>query len=744
MEKGLHAQKEITLEGVREGVLNADDGIRLSSTLALGKMGGKNDLSLLAETLQEDGNCLVQFAAATSITLIAGRLEKGDAQSPNREVDAFAVRYRIKDFPVMNALEAAAEFHAYAKGALAKAGEAAAASLQAKLEELGDWGGNFERVVTALAIHKKLPSAELPEVLALARQVDENHFESSKDTTELTRKVAKVYGKLLGKGVSEVDLQLSADVDSIREKIRDIPELEGFDADYYVSKWRKKLAEAKNLTPTGGNILSIRGTNTDQVYTLHENNVKSFFHTCGITEEQPLTQDELAIINNANRPEDPSNVRQIAVTVLWAMTHGGKKCSIDDQTISRFGECMEEAGITPDARAGGASSNIANNLPREQGMTVYSQDVHSSLEGKFGDNVRRLRIESGTHTSDNKINDDIDPNAPLRVGYVIEFKPGIDLEIPTESGETLQISRDRMDRHIFGAADKPDTPPSKPYFVTKVEQTGEGFAFQVPDDETVEKIGRTFPVIFLNGLQYLKTPEDEEIMRSQVQALRRGKAFLHCPLSSMTAGKMDYLNVIKNTGGEGVNSIGMNHTEVETVASEVKRVLNLEDMEVRFGGTPIDIFENAFAIARALNTRVYVHGEDFDVIIRENTNTGDLRNEVQGALYSKYAMVPKLVEGRSREGFEIYDNVKLEGLEDMVDIAIHAARNYGVDPDQFLKRGYTQTPMQGDWEGEWWAAIIPPKHIYQQENVIYPTGAGDCAEANDTVYGPHIAGLKQT
>ncbi len=702
----------------------------------LGKEGGVGDLNLLADRLRGDGNSLVQFASASAIGMIGGRLKKGESNTPlARDADEFAIRYMASDFPVMNALQAVAEFHEYANDAVSRASGAARDAIIERVEDLGDWSQNLQRIVTAVALHRQQPQMNFQTVMNLSQRVNTEHFESDPMLEELTQGVAGEYNSLLGRHVTAVDLQLSADAVDIKHKLGE----KGVDLDpgEYVRKWSGKLGEAKALPPTGGNILSVYGASTDRVYTLTPENAGEFFKNAGITQ---LTRGELATIENPGGPGDPKNVREAAVAVLWAMRNGGDKSKVDAGAEEQLVSCMEKASIRQQDRAGGASANIANNLPREDGVTVWSQEVHETLteRGILGNNIRRLTLQEGGFTHNRALNKSADAEAALRLGHVIEFRPGVKIELPVEGGEPFSLTVYRMDRHIFGAPGQPGAATIKPYMNTK------GGA-DVPDESIVEQIGRAFPVVFLNGMHYLKDDADNMRTTAQINALKKGGAFLHCPLSSVKAGKMDYLDVIRNTEGAGIDSIGMNEGEVGTVAAEVKRVLGLDDMQIAEGRSPQAVFENALAIARAMNTRVYVHGENFDVVIRRKGTDGELRDEVTGALYSKYAMIPKLLEGRADPDHPVYDNVKLEGLADMVDCAVHIRDNYTrpdgkqIDVRDLLWRGYTLGGIrskEGGWgvDERWMAAMIPAKHIYRQDRILYPTGAGDCAEANDTVY----------
>ncbi|MCX6694738.1 MAG: hypothetical protein NTU61_00360, partial [Candidatus Altiarchaeota archaeon] len=193
--------------------------------------------------------------------------------------------------------------------------------------------------------------------------------------------------------------------------------------------------------------------------------------------------------------------------------------------------------------------------------------------------------------------------------------------------------------------------------------------------------------------------------------------------------KIKYLQAIRGR----TNSIGMNHDELSTVLLAVNKHLGLSS-EVAEGKDAVSTYSNALKIMEAMGVeRLHVHGQDLDIVLRKGAGGEEaLDFERLGMAYAKYAVVTKLKKGTTDPNLEMTDNLKVEGLQQMMELATHLKNERGLSGREaisLLYTGYLYDPKGVS------VVVSPSKWIYgAEQEAIQVTGAGDTVMANAFAY----------
>jgi ADP-dependent phosphofructokinase/glucokinase len=695
---------KIEIDEIARNLCSNDPAERLRIALRLGKIGGSGAVGYLRVALYDD-DAVVQLGATLALGAAASKIKDMEL-IPDAVVDRFGA-IRLQNDPIYIATEALLREARYAQDPVAKAAEAALASIEQAglLRGLVSVGADIREAVETVQTFINEPIDKAPEIY------------------ERVSKLAQVMG---WGDFRAIDLQLQEDRNKLEKHLpKNLADVE-FDVGELVHTWAGRFKQVQTqMRTTGKRTLSLYGTVTDNVITLTPNNVQTFIEA-GAREAGP---EDLIKTMTGGKPTEVRTLAEVIGAVLWAMNKKrGDKAQIGsaelETKIRGFIEGLEGVEISP--RLGGASGNMAINLPPGEDITIFTTTNHADIAKLFPDDrITKLEVRADGFRSDRLMRESGNIEEPNKHGYVVEFRPGI--SIYSIGGFQLEepIVIEQMDRHIFTAPTVGEEKPVKPYieFPESVDESRKA--------RILRGIGREFSLTLFNGLQYLKGEGDFEEMNAQIEGIKAGGSKTHCALSSVSKGNLGY---IRGVLAGRINSIGMNEGELITVADflEAEGLIRADK-----DGTEISLVHNALRIAKALDVdRVYVHGSGFDFVVRRNTIADEMDREVLGGMYSKFAIVQKLVEGRVDTGKKIHENVKIEGLESMMDISDRLSDEIGLTKearDRFmsdlLMRGH------GDLGEKWSIALFPSKWIYDQKAILFPTGAGDTMEAYDSIYG---------
>lgn len=746
-------QNELTIPQLAESLKSPEPSKRLQAVMLLGKrkVEETGDVVPLLREAMNDNDLVVQFGVTLATESLASSFEKlpvRPVSEPKAEVDAHG-QAEFKFHPL----------HRLAQDLVAKVctgDDPISLGARSTIQAMIDLGGmeKPEDLIKYWGFRgmglSDEDSRKALEKLKTAPIDDAEEF--YKLAASIANESVRAYNKKHpGKPLSEfrpIDLQLHEDSIKLRDELPKFLQAARRERKFSTQKlfttWSERLHSVVEGLPSpasaGKNCLAMYGAMTDYVMILDNSNIQDFLSAAverAVVEgveggDKSRVIDHIKKMMNTGEglEKDIEDSAQVAATILRAMKTQkfGKSGILDSKSEEKIRGLLKASGIEPREVPGGGAANDALNIPREK-ATIHTQNNHPNFGRTLkGTGIKRLMFDDGHNplfdreiSSDEAVNEgDVD-----RYSYVLQVMIGTEVNgiAGVDFAQEDKVKTKSTDRHILAP---PISSDFKPYMM---ELAGLGEPEKM---EKLREIGGHFGIVLVNGMHYLKTPEDKAEMVAQIRGLREGGALTHCPLSRVKRGvDMSYLtDVLKGN----IHSIGMDHKEVG-VAAEYLEEHGL--MEADRGDKPINIFNNALRVARALDVdRVHIHGSEFDLVIRRGASERDMEKEVLGGIYGKYAMVPKLVEGFARPDYKVYPNVKLEGLEAMAQLSGEIADSLSLR-DEEKKDFAVKLLMDGrqDLGGGWSIALFPPKYIYDQRRIRFPTGAGDGMETNSAVYG---------
>lgn len=247
-------------------------------------------------------------------------------------------------------------------------------------------------------------------------------------------------------------------------------------------------------------------------------------------------------------------------------------------------------------------------------------------------------------------------------------------------------------------------------------------------------IGGLGPELFVAG-DTLREMIATEVAR-QLHILAEAGATLHLELSGVS-GEMALEPFAQAMRG-AVRSLGVNEAELEDIARRGDF-----QAEVSPGADPVfQRYERALALARQFSLeRLYVHGNEVDLILRRSGSPGDMRQEIAADLFAKGVVVLAILQ-RSvadwREQMEKLAPVLLwRGFRALIAFAWSLANARYKDNlparDALFKRliegGYSLPEGREDY-----AVAVVPVMWPQLPAGIYSGGAGDICSGVSLVY----------
>lgn len=151
---------------------------------------------------------------------------------------------------------------------------------------------------------------------------------------------------------------------------------------------------------------------------------------------------------------------------------------------------------------------------------------------------------------------------------------------------------------------------------------------------------RTFPIKgqLVNAAHYLQAKS----LLEQLRTLAARGTKIHIEFSGKPQRGRDHFQPFRERMEGRLHSFGINH-------SELKLLTELDDFDSAFtlagtGGEVFHRYQRALAVAVALGLeRIYVHGNDVDIILRKGAAAGTMRQEVQADLFAKGFVVFSLL-----------------------------------------------------------------------------------------------------
>ena len=224
---------------------------------------------------------------------------------------------------------------------------------------------------------------------------------------------------------------------------------------------------------------------------------------------------------------------------------------------------------------------------------------------------------------------------------------------------------------------------------------------------------------------------------AQLRVLAGAGATLHLEISG-SVGRHQRIAPLAGALGGVVRSLGLND-------AELIQLTDMADFQVATDARHSDIYRRyrrALALAERLSLgRLYVHGNDADLILRRDGSPGAMRDEVSADLFAKGVVVLSVLQ-RSGPAWQerarrLSPVLLWRGFEALISLAADLAAQRHPDLEGAYQRqlevtldaGYALAPRPGGYA----VAVVPvmwPALPYS----VYPGGAGDICSSVSLVY----------
>jgi hypothetical protein len=272
------------------------------------------------------------------------------------------------------------------------------------------------------------------------------------------------------------------------------------------------------------------------------------------------------------------------------------------------------------------------------------------------------------------------------------------------------------------------------------------------EDETVRRIAADHHYLVLSGLSPAtfasgKGPAARELA-AQMRSLTAGGATLHLELGFVVSARPERGRRAQPNGGAApeetiaplaeaidglVSSAGIND-------SELALLTNLSDFRVPVSSHRSAVFrryQRSVALAQRLGLqRLYIHGNDVDLILRQNGSPEAMRREIQADLFAKgvvvLAILQRNLEDWPSHAIQLAPVLLWKGFQALIAFAWDFVDQRGQDEALFkelVETGYTLVDSPEDY-----AVAVVPVMWPTLPPGIYPGGAGDICSSVSLVY----------
>jgi len=264
------------------------------------------------------------------------------------------------------------------------------------------------------------------------------------------------------------------------------------------------------------------------------------------------------------------------------------------------------------------------------------------------------------------------------------------------------------------------------------------------DEETVRRIAADHHYLVLSGLSpatfsplsssTFAPPEEGLAARevaAQIHSLAEGGATLHLELGGVAS--EEAIAPLAEAIGGLVSSAGINDHELALLTS-------LSDFYVPVSphrSTIFQRYQRAVALAQRLGLqRLYVHGNEVDLILRQNGSPEAMRREIEADLFAKgvvvLAILQRSLEDWPSHAIQLAPVLLWKGFQALIAFAWDLVDQRGQDEALFKELVETGYALADSPEG--YAVAVVPVMWPTLPPGIYPGGAGDICSSVSLVY----------
>jgi hypothetical protein len=263
------------------------------------------------------------------------------------------------------------------------------------------------------------------------------------------------------------------------------------------------------------------------------------------------------------------------------------------------------------------------------------------------------------------------------------------------------------------------------------------------DEETVRRIAADHHYLILSGLSPATfsplssstfAPGEGLAARelaTQMRSLAEGGATLHLELGG--AASEETIAPLAEAIGGLVPSTGINDSELALLTS-------LSDFRVPVSSHRSAVFrryQRSVALAQRLGLqRLYVHGNDVDLILRQNGSPEAMRREIEADLFAKgvvvLAILQRNLEDWPSHAIQLAPVLLWKGFQALIAFAWDLVDQRGQDEALFKELVETGYTLADSPEG--YAVAVVPVMWPTLPPGIYPGGAGDICSSVSLVY----------
>jgi hypothetical protein len=255
------------------------------------------------------------------------------------------------------------------------------------------------------------------------------------------------------------------------------------------------------------------------------------------------------------------------------------------------------------------------------------------------------------------------------------------------------------------------------------------------DEETVRRIAADHHYLILSGLSPATFAPREggaaKELAAQMCSLAEGEATLHLELGG--AAPEETIAPLAEAIGGMVPSAGINDNELALLTS-------LSDFWVPISLNRSAVFQRyqrAVALAQRLGLqRLYVHGNDVDLILRQNGSPEAMRREIQADLFAKgvvvLAILQRSLEDWPSHAIQLAPVLLWKGFQALIAFAWDLVDQRG--RDETLFKGLVESGYALADSPEGYAVAVVPVMWPTLPPGVYPGGAGDICSGVSLVY----------
>jgi hypothetical protein len=255
------------------------------------------------------------------------------------------------------------------------------------------------------------------------------------------------------------------------------------------------------------------------------------------------------------------------------------------------------------------------------------------------------------------------------------------------------------------------------------------------DEETVRRIAADHHYLILSGLSPATFTPGEGLMArelaAQMRSLAESGVTLHLELGS--AAPEETIAPLAEAIGGLVPSAGINDNELTLLTS-------LSDLRAPVSPHRSAVFQRyqrAVALAQRLGLqRLYIHGNDVDLILRQGGSPEAMRREIEADLFAKgvvvLAILQRSLEDWPSHAIQLAPVLLWRGFKSLIAFAWDLVDQRGQDEALFkelIETGYT---LADSTQG--YAVAVVPVMWPALPPGIYPGGAGDICSSVSLVH----------